>query len=303
MTSTVAEGIHSLAMVADTRLDECHEFLRSERGLAFQTVATYAHHQRGYLGFLRDRGAAPATAAHVSAYLSGLRARGLQPPTVFCAAMAVRAYHRFLIARGHAVGDPTAAIRLPGLNSRVVEPLSAGEVGRLLSAPSERSFAGLRDRAVLEMLYLGLRLGEAMALNVEDVHLEQGYAKVRGKGSKERVIPIGRCAIAALECYLGARDRRFAMADGALFLSRTGARLSKGGFWRRFKRHAARAGIAHAHPHLLRHSFAAHLLAGRADLRSIQLLLGHGSLSATQKYLGVGQEALRQTCLTAHPRF
>ena len=217
--------------------------------------------------------------------------------------MAVRAYHRFLIKRGHAAGDPTGEIRLPGLNSRAVEPLSAAEVERLLAAPSERSFAGLRDRAALEMLYLGLRLGEAMALNVEDVHLIQGYAKVRGKGSKERVIPIGRCAVAALECYLGARGRRFPTAGDALFLSRTGIRLSKGGFWRRFKRHAARAGIARAHPHLLRHSFAAHLLAGRADLRSIQLLLGHGSLSATQRYLGIGQEALRRTCLEAHPRF
>ena len=266
---------------------------------------TYAHHLRGYLGFLQDRGVDPAAATEgdVSAHLSRLRTRGLQPPTVFCAAMAVRAYHRFLIKRGHAAGDPTGEIRLPGLNSRAVEPLSAAEVERLLAAPSERSFAGLRDRAALEMLYLGLRLGEAMALNVEDVHLIQGYAKVRGKGSKERVIPIGRCAVAALECYLGARGRRFPTAGDALFLSRTGIRLSKGGFWRRFKRHAARAGIARAHPHLLRHSFAAHLLAGRADLRSIQLLLGHGSLSATQRYLGIGQEALRRTCLEAHPRF
>lgn len=292
-------------MIADARLDECREFLRSERGLSPQTVATYAHHLRGYLGFLRDRGADPAavTQADVTAYLSRLRARGLQPATVFCVVMAIRAYHRFLIKRGQTVGDPTAEIRLPRLNSRAVEPLSAVEVERLMSAPSERSFAGLRDRALLEMLYLGLRLGEAMALNVEDVHLDQLYSKVRGKGSKERVIPIGRCAVVALEHYLGARGRRFPVADGALFLSRTGIRLSKGGFWRRFKRHAARAGIARAHPHLLRHSFAAHLLAGRADLRSIQLLLGHGNLSATQKYLGVGQEALRQTCLVAHPRF
>ena len=291
-----------MTMIAG-RLDECRDYLRSERGLAAQTVATYAHHLRGYLGFLGDRGMDSATQVDVAAYLSRLRVRGLQPATVFCAAMAMRAYHGFLIERGHAAGDPTTKIRLPALNNRAVEPLSAADVERLLSAPSERTYAGLRDRAALEMLYLGLRLGEAMALNVEDVHLDQGYAKVRGKGSKERVIPIGRCAIAALEFYLGARGRRFPTGDGALFLSRTGARLSKGGFWRRFKRHAARAGIARAHPHLLRHSFAAHLLAGRADLRSIQLLLGHGSLSATQRYLGIGQEAWRRTCLEAHPRF
>lgn len=294
-----------MTMITDARLDECREFLRSERGLSLQTVGTYTHHLRGYLGFLGDRGVRPAAAtqADVSAHLSRLRARGLQPPTVFCTVMAIRAYHRFLIKRGHAAGDPTAGIRLPRLNSRAVEPLSAAEVGRLMSAPSERSFTGLRDRALLEMLYLGLRLGETMALNVEDVHLDQLYAKVRGKGSKERVIPVGRCAAAALECYLGARGRRFPMAVGALFLSRTGMRLSKGGFWRRFKRHAARVGITRAHPHLLRHSFATHLLAGHADLRSIQLLLGHGSLAATQRYLGIGQEALRQTCLGAHPRF
>lgn len=295
-----------MTMIMEAHLDACREFLRSERGLAPQTVGTYTHHLRGYLGFLGDRDVDPAAAtqADVSAYLGRLRARGLQPPTVFCAVMAIRAYHRFLIKRGHAAGDPTAEIRLPGLNTRAVEPLSATEVERLLSAPSERSFAGLRDRAALEMLYLGLRLGEAMALNVEDVHLDQLYAKVRGKGSRERVIPVGRCAVAAIECYLGARGRRFPMAGGgALLLSRTGTRLSKGGFWRRFKRHAARAGITRAHPHLLRHSFATHLLAGHADLRSIQLLLGHASLAATQRYLGIGQEALRQTCLAAHPRF
>jgi len=292
-------------MNGDSLLEACVSHLGSERGLSLQTVTTYRHHLRGYLGFLRDCAVDPvaATEGNVSAHLSRLRTRGLQPPTVFCAAMAVRAYHRFLIERGHSAGDPTAEIRLPALNSRAVEPLSASEVERLMAAPSEGTFSGLRDRAALEMLYLGLRLGEATALNVEDVHLEQGYAKIRGKGSKERVIPIGRCAVAALEGYLGARGRCFPAAGGALFLSRTGTRLSKGGFWRRFKRHAARAGIARAHPHLLRHSFAAHLLAGNADLRSIQLLLGHGSLSATQRYLGIGQEALRRTCLAAHPRF
>lgn len=288
------------------RVGDYPDHLRLERGLAASTAATYRHHLRGYLEFLKERGEFPvlATRATTSAFIGSLRARGLQPATIHCAGMALAAFYDFLKARGLVETNPASDLELPKLSTRVAEPLSPADVERLLNAPPPRSFCGLRDRAILEFLYCGLRIGEAMALDVADVHPDEGYAKVLGKGSKERMVPISGKAVEALRRYRELRDRRVGSGDGALFVSRSGARLTKGGFWRRFKRHAARAGITRrVYPHLLRHSFAVHMLAGHADLRSLQLLLGHTSLSTTQRYLMLDFNALRETCMRAHPRF
>lgn len=289
-----------------TLLDECRGYLRLERGLSASTVTTYRHHLRGYLGFLKERGDSPTSAkrATTSAYIGSLRARGLRPATIHCAGMALAAFYEFLKARGLVEASPASDLELPKLSARVAEPLSPADVERLLDAPSPRSFCGLRDRAILELLYCGLRIGEAMALDVADIHLEEGYAKVLGKGAKERVVPVSGKAVEALRRYREFRDLRAGSAEGALFVSRSGTRLTKSGFWRRFKRHAARAGLTRrVYPHLLRHSFALHLLAGHADLRSLQLLLGHSSLATTQRYLALDFNALRETCRRSHPRF
>lgn len=282
-------------------------YLRRERGLAESTAATYGHHVGAYLGSLRaaDCAAAAATPEHVAAYIGGLRARGLRSAPVFCAVAAIKSFHRFLVANGLAAQDPTVDLKPPKLTCRVSEPLSVDEMGRLLSFVPGHGFAHIRDLAILELLYgCGLRIGEALGLDVAHVHLAEGYVRVLGKGSRERLVPVGSMAAEALEKYMGIRASRFDQVDGPLFLSRSGARLRKGGFGQRLTRYAARAGIAkRVHPHILRHSYSVHLLSGGADLRSLQLLLGHLSLSTTQRYLQLDFNALSETCRRAHPRF
>lgn len=288
-------------------LAEFTQHLRTERGLAETTVTTYRHHTKAYLESLQQAecAAAEATPEHITAHIGRLRERGLRSSPIFCAAVAIRAFHRFLFAKGHVNQDPTADIKLPKLNCRVSEPLSVDEVGRLLAVVPDYGFVHVRDRVILELLYgCGLRFGEALGLDVTHVHLGEGYIKVRGKGSRERLVPAGPKAMAAVRSYLELRQERFSETSGALFLSRNGMRLKKGGLGQRLKRYAARAGIArNFHAHLLRHSFAVHLLAGHADLRSLQLLLGHSSLATTQKYLNLDWASLQETCQRAHPRF
>lgn len=296
-----------MSMIIDKRLAECREFLRSERGLAPQTVATYTHHAKAYLAFLKDAGcaAADATPDHVTAHIGGLRERGLRSAPVFCAIVAIKTFHRFLLAKGHAAHDPTTGLKSPKIVSRVSEPLSVDEVERLLVAVPGHGFAHIRDRAILEILYgCGLRIGEALGLDVANVRVGEGFIKVMGKGSRERLVPVGPKAVEALQKYLAARRDRFGEVSGELFLSRCGTRLKKGGFGQRLKRYAARAGITkRVHPHILRHCFSVHLLAGGANVRALQLLLGHASLATTQKYLNLDWATLRETCLRAHPRF
>ena len=280
--------------------------LRHERGLAETTIATYSHHIDGHLGFLKERGLSPttATSADIMVYQAGLRQRGLRPPSIFCSTIAIRTLYRFLVAKGHITDNPTAELRLPKLTATAVEALSTEDVEKLLATPSRGSFTGIRDRAILELLYCGGRIGEVLSLETFHIHMHEGYVKVVGKGSKERLVPIGKKAIESLSRYIKARDARFSAAPTALFLSLSGNRLGKNGFWRQFKRYAARAGIIRpVHPHLLRHSYAVHMLTGRADLRSLQLLLGHSSLNTTQKYLNLDFNSLRETCRRAHPRF
>jgi len=290
----------------DTLHENFLSHLRNERGLAASTVATYGHHLGAYLRALKGRGIGPetATSAEITAYIGGLCQRGLKPPSRFCATIAIRSFYRFMAAKDLTPDDPTVGLRLPKLISHISEPLSQADVENLLSAPSRHSFTGIRDRAIMEHLYCGLRISEALGLEASHVHFDEGYVKVFGKGSKERLVPIGKMAAESLRGYINIRNKRFTAAPAALFLSRSGTRLSKNGFWRRFKLHAAKAGITRpVHPHLLRHSYAVHLLAGHADLRSLQLLLGHSSLNTTQKYLSLDFNSLRETCLKAHPRF
>jgi integrase/recombinase XerD len=255
-----------MTMIADARLDECLESLRSERGLSPATIITYTHHAKAYLAFLKNAGcaAADATPDHVTAHIGGLRQRGLRSASVFCASVAIKTFHRFLLAKGHAVHDPTTGLKSPKIVSRVSEPLSVDEVERLFAAVPGQGFAHIRDRAILEILYgCGLRIGEALGLDVGQIHMDEGYVRVRGKGSRERLVPVGPKAAEALRRYLMARRDRFGEISGPLFLSRCGTRLKKGGFGQRLKRYAARAGIAkRVHPHILRHCFSVHMLTG-----------------------------------------
>src|SRR3989339_364355 len=170
-------------MAFDVLQESFLSHLRNERGLAGSTVLTYNHHVGAYLQALMDRGLSPeaATSEAITAYLSGLRQRGLKSPSIFCATIAIRSFYRFMAAKSIALGDPTAGLRLAKLTMRVSEPLSIEDVGKLLSAPSENSFTGIRDKAILEILYCGLRISEALGLEISHVHFDEGYVKVLGK--------------------------------------------------------------------------------------------------------------------------
>lgn len=279
--------------------------LNVERELAISTISTYRHHVSNYLGFLEGRNIpnTPFQSESPSHYLAHRKGRGLKPHTLFGSFMAISSFHRFLKIKGFVEIDPTEKMSPPKLVARAPEPLSSDEVDKLLSAPRGSDPREFRDKVVMEFTYLGLRISEALGLDINHVHLKDGYLKVYGKGSRERLVPIGGQAKQVLEKYLTWRSQKYG-ATGPLFISQKGQRLSKSGFWRRFKSYVGRSGIKQrVYPHLMRHNFAVHMLKGKADLCSLQLLLGHASLSSTQKYLNLDWDSLKETCEKAHPRF
>jgi integrase/recombinase XerD len=219
---------------------------------------------------------------------------------------AVRSFHRFLLREGVVTADPTLAVVRPRLPRSLPHPISVDEVLRLLDAPDPAAPRGLRDRAMLELLYgAGLRISELVGLDVDDVDLEEGSVRVLGKGGKEREVPVGRYARDAVSSYL--RDERPTLAAaatrGALFLNARGGRLTRQSCDRILKEQVRRAGLERSVTlHTLRHSFATHLLEGGADVRVVQELLGHASVATTQIYTLVTKEHLREVYYSSHPR-
>jgi integrase/recombinase XerD len=291
------------------------DFLQVERGLARNTVDAYRRDLARYAGYLRTTGVADATrvreeaisgfVGHLSSseYEDGKRYR---PSSVARALAAVRTFHVFLLREGDTEANPAEGVVRPKVPRNLPRPLSVHEVEALLSAPGEGDRVGLRDRAILETLYgAGLRISEAVGLDVDDLDLEEGSVRVVGKGNKERLIPLGRFASAALSGYL-TRSRPVLAGPSsraALFLNQRGGRLTRQGITKILKSAALRAGIhKRVTPHMLRHSFATHLLEGGADVRVVQELLGHATLSTTQIYTLVTGERLREEYFSAHPR-
>jgi integrase/recombinase XerD len=287
-----------------------------ERGLSPHTVAAYRRDLRRYTRFcaqkgIRDAGDADdGTVSGFVAHLSSRRREGDGEPyrasSVARALAAVRSFHRFLLREGEVVSDPAAAVVRPRVPRTLPRPLSVDEVERILDAPAGGDVAAMRDRAILETLYgAGLRVSELVGLDVDDVDLEEGSVRVLGKGSKERLVPIGRHAREALSVYLTSARPALdhGRARGALFLNARGGRLTRQGATVILKRCAARAGIRkRVSPHTLRHSFATHLLEGGADVRVVQELLGHASVATTQIYTLVTEQHLRDVYFAAHPR-
>lgn len=266
------------------------------------TVDGYRCSVRGFLRHLAGRGLQPADASarDISDYLGAQAARGLKPASVFSIGMAIRAFYRFMAAKGYASSNPSQEVALPKFRSRVPDPLTEEEVAALLSCPGGR-YVQVRDSAILELLYCGLRISEALGLEEGQIHLKDGYLRVIGKGTKARLVPIGGRARDALARHLEARSARFGNAPGPLFLSHRGRKLSRGAFWHRLRQRAKSAGIRKpVHPHLLRHSFASHLLCRGADLKSLQAMLGHQSLSTTAIYLHLNPGRLIEVCRAAH---
>ncbi len=286
-----------------------------ERGLAANTLASYRRDLRRYVAHLDERGVddvARVTEADVLSFLSALRTGDDHHPPLGAssaarAVVAVRGLHRFCLREGLVEHDVSAAVKPPRPASRLPKALPIGDVEAILAAAGQAGTAlALRDRALLEVLYgTGARISEAVGLDVDDLDLDDGAVLLRGKGGKQRVVPVGSYATAAVDEYL--RVARPALATGAsgpaLLLNARGGRLSRQSAWTVLSRAARDAGVGvDVSPHTLRHSFATHLLDGGADVRVVQELLGHASVTTTQIYTLVTVDRLREVYATSHPR-
>ncbi len=289
-------------------LDAFLEHLVVERGLAQNTLEAYRRDLLRYTEFLRAAGQEPAQVerAMIPRYLLALREAGLSPRSVARHLSAVRQFHRFLFREGRSGGDPTAHLESPRPWRRLPGVLSYQEVERLLAIPQPMTPQGLRDAAMLELMYAsGLRVSELVGLRLSDVDFAVGIVHVLGKGDKERLVPLGDVAAKSLRVYLErgrpALERR--QPSPHLFLGRHGHRLTRQMFWQIFKRAARAAGIVkRVTPHTLRHSFATHLLENGADLRSVQLMLGHADIATTEIYTHVSRAHLKAIYDKYHPR-
>jgi integrase/recombinase XerD len=288
-----------------TGAEEYLAALRSERGLATNTVAAYRRDLGQYFEFLDD----PATGSDASAqgFVGFLTESGLAPSTIARKLAAVRGYHRFLVLEGHTDDDPTVLIDTPKRGRSLPKALPVDDVLALLDTPDPETALGARDRALLEFLYgTGCRVTEAVTVEVLDVDLENRTALVTGKGDRQRMVPLGTHAVDAIDAYLPVRmDLRSGKRDPAvLFLNARGGPLSRQGVWEIVKRNGRKAGIQtdRLSPHVLRHSAATHMVEGGADLRTVQEILGHASISTTQVYTHVSPQHLLEVYVTAHPR-
>jgi integrase/recombinase XerD len=290
-------------------LDLFISYLRAERGLSGKTVDAYAADLTVYFSDLKKAGiTAPeaVTQAHVLGHLASLGKRGLARRSQARHLAAVRGFHRFLQSEKLAANDPTEDLDTPKSPRKLPGYLGIEEVERLLAAPDGKDAEGLRDVAMLELLYAtGLRVSELVNLPANDLHLEEGYLVAFGKGQKERLVPVGGAAVARVRDYLA--GPRAAILHGresrALFVTRRGGPFSRMGFWKLLRRYALKAGITKPlSPHKLRHSFATHLVEGGADLRAVQAMLGHADLSTTQIYTHVNRVHLHAVYDKHHPR-
>jgi len=291
----------------DLALDRYLAHLRVERGLLPATLESYARDLREYSDWLLARkieSLAQVTQVLVLQHLSALQRRGLSRASQARHLAAMRGLHRFAGAEGLAATDPTEGVEATRGARPLPDFLGVEEVDRLLAAPDASTPAGARDRAMLELLYAsGLRVSELVALPVVAVDAQLGIVRVRGKGGKERIVPVGQRAQEALAAYLGGPRARLLRSRQSrdLFLTPRGRRMTRQGFWKLLGRHAAAAGLPDVHPHTLRHSFATHLLEHGADLRAVQAMLGHADIATTQIYTHVDRERLKAV-LAKHPR-
>jgi integrase/recombinase XerD len=289
-------------------------WLRVERGRSANTLAAYRQDLRTYVAWLDGRGLAIAAVAEadINEYVGHLRAQGRAASSVKRALVAVRGLHRFLAEEQEGRPDPSADVAMPKVPRGVPKALSEEEVAALLGAVPGDDAAARRDRAILEVLYgTGLRISELVGLSLADLDLDAGLLRAFGKGAKERIVPVGRFATAALVAWLSEGGRpdlepaRWARRGDAeaLFLNTRGGRLSRQGAWMAVRRAGERVGLAdRLSPHVLRHSCATHMLDHGADIRTVQELLGHASISTTQVYTKVSTERLWSVYRAAHPR-
>lgn len=288
-------------------LEDFLSYISSERNLSLGTQEAYRHDVLSFITYLkeiRDEGIEQATEDSLVSYLASLKSKQLKESTVFRAFMAIRVFFRFLKREGYAEINITDLIDSPKLWQLLPDILTTKEVESLLEAPDSSSEEGSRDRAIMELLYgSGLRVSEAVQLDIYDV--DDVFVKVKGKGRKERVVPISKKALFAIDSYLlHHRSRHESETNHALFVTEKGVRVDRFLIWRRIKAYGKEAGIKkNIHPHTLRHSFATHLLDGGADLRVIQEMMGHASIASTDRYMRVSSQHLSEAFLNFHPRY
>jgi len=290
-------------------LDAYFDHLRVERGLARNTLEAYGGDLAEFIQWVAGTLGRPlrdVRAEDLRFYVLEKRQGGMSARSVRRKASSLRGLFRFLQKEGYMDEDPTELLEVPRLGTPLPKNLTLGEVERLLAQPDPTEPLGLRNQAMLELLYAtGLRVSELLALRLRDLNLEVGYVVAYGKGKKERLVPVGEVALEKLKEYLSAVRPALAKSAKArhVFLNRSGRGLSRQGFWKLLHRYALQAGIrSSVTPHVLRHSFATHLLERGADLRSVQLMLGHASITTTQIYTHLNREKLKQIYQRHHPR-
>ena len=290
-------------------LDEFGEYLQFERGVSPRTLEAYGRDLKRLVEYSQRIGTediGKLSSAQLREFVYDLKDQGLQATSIRRTLSAVRTYFSFLIAEGHVTADPTEQVEMPKTWRKLPNVLSREDVEKILEAPEIGDRLYWRDKALLEFAYAsGVRVSELAGLKVRDLDLEDGAATVFGKGSKERMVPIGRTAQRALDVYI--RETRPALArkdgQGTVFLNAQGRPLTRMGIWKILRKHVKRAGVKkRVTPHTLRHCFATHLLEGGADLAAVQEMLGHADISTTQIYTHVDREYLRDVHKRFHPR-
>ncbi len=285
------------------------DYLSIEKGLSKNTLLAYERDLNRYVAFLTKAkvfSLGAVTRKHIMDFLLEERDRGLEPSSVSRELVAIRVWHRFLTQEGRLKEDITDVIEAPKLWKHLPECLSISEVEKLLKTPNLRTLQGLRDQACLELMYAtGIRASEVTDLKISHLNFNLGYTRVLGKGGKERVVPVGTAAKKSIGRYLEKARPRWVKNQGedALFVTRLGRKMSRQSVWHILKKNAKHAGIKKdIYPHILRHSFATHLLENGADLRVVQELLGHSDISTTQIYTHVERSRLKSIHQRFHPR-
>ena len=295
----------------EDQLKDFIHFLIVEKGLAKNTIISYERDLKSYIKYFRNveqlTNFNDVERIHIIHFLGYLKEQGKSSRTLARHVASIRAFHQFLLRERVSDHDPSVHIETPKLERTLPKVLNLVEVETLLDSPDTKDQYGIRDKAMLELLYAtGIRVSELIGLQTGDVHLTMGFVRCIGKGNKERIIPIGKTALAALEHYVNNGRSHFISKkhhDNALFLNHHGKQLTRQGFWKILKKLAKGAGIEkELTPHTLRHSFATHLLENGADIRAVQEMLGHSDISTTQIYTHVTKTRLKDVYSKFHPR-
>lgn len=286
-----------------------HKFLNYisvEKGLSRNTVESYERDIKKFNSYYKDNGLSDITKKEILQFLSYLNKDGLSPASISRNIVSLRSFYKFLVSEKEIVSDPTENLESPKKWNRLPKTLSYDEIDRLINHNKGNNPSGIRDDAMIELLYAcGLRVSELVSLKMNNINLDTGFLITIGKGKKERIVPVGEIALNKIRRYLfsGRANLLKAKRSDFLFVTWSGTAMTRQGFWKLIKKYAKEAGIKKAFsPHTLRHSFATHLLDHGADLRAVQMMLGHSDISTTQIYTHVSRERLKKVHNEYHPR-